>query len=727
MNDLGLAMFAYLARSTAVGLMAMLLVARLSRRRGPEAGAMAASAGLTALVLTAGLSLAPWPQGWILRYPARSDPSHAALAPPFRRFPVLKVGQAVTAGREIVSSEPNSGRTIGGRHESSSKSFQAVPSLTSASEQASLPSAAEASEKETILGKSAVPRALSAWPAWLLCALSAGWTLGVVRLALGLRELRRRVAKSFVIDDAELLRVASELSAALGYPQTVVIREWSAHGLPATVEFIKPCILLPRSWREWTEAECRVVLAHELAHIRRRDFAKRLAGQLCVIVHFYHPIAHWLMARLRLQQELAADCWGIRLAGGRTRYLTTLARIALRHDASLALGFDRSLLAFDGLFLRRIDMLYRNEALGRAVKPTSTRARWMTFGLLASAAILATAVRAPLAPADDHQPPTSNDPAALSQRNTEVPLDLSLVPAEAVGVVAFRPSSLVGNEEIQPLVTMARTSDALKDWFEQAAKIGLTPESIDQVIYVQLKTDVETALKDELSVLRRGALIIKTNAPYDVKGVADAIKELMGKYGLELSLSDGIVIVGDAAVVKQICKHEKGGAAKQRWSEAWSAVERSQVAVAFDAESVRKMTDPFLMNSELLELMLFAAPAAPIWDGAKSISMGMNVVGEQVEILSLNVAGTAQAAETTYQTDQALLTLARNAAGSITRHMRKFAMVDSTAWEFLMIAKFADLYTSQILQHTRIERTGNAVRFSTKIDLDTLLMLTWLR
>ena len=50
-----------------------------------------------------------------------------------------------------------------------------------------------------------------------------------------------------------------------------------------------------------------MVLAHELAHIRRGDFANRLAGHFCVIVHFYHPIAHWLMARL---QARAGACRG---------------------------------------------------------------------------------------------------------------------------------------------------------------------------------------------------------------------------------------------------------------------------------------------------------------------------------------------------------------------------------------------------------------------------------
>jgi hypothetical protein len=75
-----------------------------------------------------------------------------------------------------------------------------------------------------------------------------------------------------------------------------------------------------------------------------------------------------------------------------------------------------------------------------------------------------------------------NDPAASSQCDAEAPFDLSRVPAEAVRLAAFRPSSLVGNEAIQSLLNLARHSDDFKQWFANAATIGLAPESIEQVI-----------------------------------------------------------------------------------------------------------------------------------------------------------------------------------------------------------------------------------------------------
>ena len=55
--------------------------------------------------------------------------------------------------------------------------------------------------------------------------------------------------------------------------------------------------------------------------------------------------------------------------------------------------------------------------------------------------------------------------------------------------------------------------------------------------------------------------------------------------------NDRTAIIGDEAAVKQISKRKPGSATKYAWSEAWSGVDRSQVAIAVDAAYVRGMTD----------------------------------------------------------------------------------------------------------------------------------------
>jgi hypothetical protein len=68
-----------------------------------------------------------------------------------------------------------------------------------------------------------------------------------------------------------------------------------------------PKILLPESSLDWDESRLRVVLLHELAHVRRRDSLSRLVAALVCSLYWPHP-AVWLTARrLRRDQEHAAD------------------------------------------------------------------------------------------------------------------------------------------------------------------------------------------------------------------------------------------------------------------------------------------------------------------------------------------------------------------------------------------------------------------------------------
>src|SRR4029077_4556473 len=100
----------------------------------------------------------------------------------------------------------------------------------------------------------------------------------------------------------------------------------------ATIGWRRPVLLLPSDWRTWTETERRVVLAHELAHVARRDYVTSVVARLDTSIHFYQPLVLWLARQLRIQQELAADSHAAAIAGGRQTYLTTLAQMALRAD-----------------------------------------------------------------------------------------------------------------------------------------------------------------------------------------------------------------------------------------------------------------------------------------------------------------------------------------------------------------------------------------------------------
>ena len=101
----------------------------------------------------------------------------------------------------------------------------------------------------------------------------------------------------------------------------------------------------------------------------RGDFLTGLIAQISVALHFYHPLAHWLAKRLRLEQELAADAWGAALSGGSPTYLVTLAQMALRREDRSLAGPARAFLPSRGTLVTRIEMLRNNHVFRIGVLP----------------------------------------------------------------------------------------------------------------------------------------------------------------------------------------------------------------------------------------------------------------------------------------------------------------------------------------------------------------------
>ncbi len=66
-------------------------------------------------------------------------------------------------------------------------------------------------------------------------------------------------------------------------------------------------VIFPSDWREWPAAKRKAVLAHELAHARRRDPLIALVVAVNKCLFWFHPLAWWLERRLRVLAEHAAD------------------------------------------------------------------------------------------------------------------------------------------------------------------------------------------------------------------------------------------------------------------------------------------------------------------------------------------------------------------------------------------------------------------------------------
>jgi beta-lactamase regulating signal transducer with metallopeptidase domain len=176
----------------------------------------------------------------------------------------------------------------------------------------------------------------------LLVTILAGGCLLRFGVALwAMRECRRR---SRPVLDTDVRQLGEKLRRAMGVRRSVELRELPSLNTAATLGWRRPIILLPGDWRRWDLAEQTSVLAHELAHIRRGDYAGWLLAQLSRALHGYQPLLHVLIGWLRRDQELAADALAASFAGGPARYTQALCRLALRRDDATKPGLARAFL-----------------------------------------------------------------------------------------------------------------------------------------------------------------------------------------------------------------------------------------------------------------------------------------------------------------------------------------------------------------------------------------------
>ncbi len=294
---------------------------------------------------------------------------------------------------------------------------------------------------------------LRPWGGVLSALAIAGTGAGLLRLMIGLGAVVACRRRGRTVDDPGMLGLLDELRGAIGCRAAVELREVPDLVGPATAGWRRPVILLPEDWRTWDESECRAVLAHELAHVIRGDYAAGLLARLAVALNVYHPMVHWMAGQLRLQQELAADGMGARHAGGRVGYLVALSRLALEQDGRSPCWPARAFLPARGTLIRRIAML-RDETRTRTIDRPWPWARRLatTVFLLGVTAAVAT-LRGPARGAEDGSPaaarPGAGSPAARPADTSAPPL---YVREDASGVVMVRPALAMRHAGVDRLV-----------------------------------------------------------------------------------------------------------------------------------------------------------------------------------------------------------------------------------------------------------------------------------
>jgi murein DD-endopeptidase MepM/ murein hydrolase activator NlpD len=181
--------------------------------------------------------------------------------------------------------------------------------------------------------------------AWL-ALYAAGLLLACARWRHARRGLRALVRHADPLDATALARHAGfdcEPVAAL-LRRGLRVRETDAAISPMLAGLARPCLLLPRHLRSFSDEQQRLIVAHELTHWQRRDPLWLHACMLLQTLFWFNPLLALLTRRLNWAQELGCDHAVLagRPLGQRKQYAAALvAQLALQLQVQAQLGRTR--------------------------------------------------------------------------------------------------------------------------------------------------------------------------------------------------------------------------------------------------------------------------------------------------------------------------------------------------------------------------------------------------
>lgn len=137
----------------------------------------------------------------------------------------------------------------------------------------------------------------------------AVWLTGII-IFLGyslIRQMlfRRSVKRLSCKADSETVHLAEQLCREMGIRRKISVYYMPVITTPMLTGIFSPCILLPAN--NFSSAELRLVLKHELSHFRHKDLYMKLFLVVCHAVHWFNPLVPFLFRMAEQECEHACD------------------------------------------------------------------------------------------------------------------------------------------------------------------------------------------------------------------------------------------------------------------------------------------------------------------------------------------------------------------------------------------------------------------------------------
>lgn len=210
------------------------------------------------------------------------------------------------------------------------------------------------------------------------------WGLGVVVVGgsglVGAFKISSTVRHAEPVKDEEILFELQKLLARANLKQRVRLLSSDTVKTPLVAGGFTPSIVLPaQTLKQEPLGDIRMMMAHEVAHIARRDLAWFSLAWVVQSLFFFNPVV-WVAVRgARLDHESATDRYALALAGASTQtYAEMLLRATVVARTSIAPGVLPMSESY-GTIHRRLEAMKHFQ---------STPSAWQTFGLGAFAVLI---------------------------------------------------------------------------------------------------------------------------------------------------------------------------------------------------------------------------------------------------------------------------------------------------------------------------------------------------
>jgi beta-lactamase regulating signal transducer with metallopeptidase domain/HEAT repeat protein len=219
----------------------------------------------------------------------------------------------------------------------------------------------------------------------------------VVWLVIGALTVRRILTRGRVLSDEGWLKPLYETADRLDLDRVPRLMMSPTIEMPFACSILRPTIVLPSSAEQWSDERRRVVLFHELAHIRRRDLLGHTLGRVVCALYWFHPLVWSAAKQLRAESERACDDLVLSCGARASDYANHLLDIVVgvrRFGAPATALPMANRREFEGRMLAILD-----PAIKRA-GPTRGQTALLTVGLVSVALTIA-------AVSPERRPPTT--------------------------------------------------------------------------------------------------------------------------------------------------------------------------------------------------------------------------------------------------------------------------------------------------------------------------------